>query len=176
MFSWIWNGGMEVRQPQQVSWLLSDACSWCVGFAGWPNCSFNYIWRLVLGALFLPWGYHHHSISAVHDSGQNSLLYVLDNARNLSAGTGVYVQFFCTSHGLSQPPAFFFTKTSRNSNYCEYGDRVNIWNADTLSHSVKAVHLRKKIPQNIAFVFRQKSLCICIQKCKSYRLPKRMQI
>jgi len=36
--------------------------------------------------------------------------------------------------------------------------------------------LPEKISQKIAIVFRQNSLCICIQKCKSYRLPKRMQI
>jgi len=26
--------GKVVRQHQQVSWLLSDACPWCVGLAG----------------------------------------------------------------------------------------------------------------------------------------------
>ena len=109
----------------------------CVRLAGWTNCSSNYFWRLVLGAPFLPWCYHHHSISAVHDSRQNTFLHVLDNALNLSAGTGLYVQSFSIPHGLSSPSAFFFTKTSRNSNYWADGDRVNIWNAGTISLSVK---------------------------------------
>ena len=166
---------MEWRYgTQQVPWLLSDACLWCVRLAGWPNCTFNYFWGLFSDALFLPWVYYHHSISAVHDSRQNSILHVLDDAWNLSASTGLYVQFFCIPHGLKQPSAFFFTTTPGT---------VITMNMGTESISEMLEHfslcqgcLPVKISQNTAFVFRQNSLCICVQKCKSYRLPKRLQI
>ena len=46
----------------------------------------------------------------MHNSGQNSLLHVLNDAQNLGAGTGLYVQFFCIQHGLSKLYAFFLPR------------------------------------------------------------------
>lgn len=57
---------------------------------------------------------------------RTAFLHVLDDAQNLSVGVGLYVQFFCIPNGLSQPSVFFFTKTSRNSNYPEDAHRVNL--------------------------------------------------